>query len=181
MQNIYKVAIVGGGASGLMSAVELLDGDFSLCGKDVVILERNDRVGKKLIATGYGQGNLTNEFLSVSRYRGERRIIDAFLSKEKDIDLSNYLENLGIPLCTLSDGKKYPLSRQASAVLDIIRAFLDSKGCETRVNSRVLSIKRKGEIFALDTGNGVVLAEKVILAFGGAVAKQFGTDGTSYD
>lgn len=181
MQNIYKVAIVGGGASGLMTAVELLNGDFSLLGKEVVILERNDRVGKKLIATGNGQGNLTNEFLSASRYRGERRVIDAFLRQEKAIDLSDYLENLGIPLCTLTDGKKYPLSRQASAVLDIIRAFLESKGCETRVNSKVLSIKRKGEIFALDTGNGVVFAEKVILAFGGAVAKQFGTDGTSYD
>lgn len=181
MQKIYKVAIVGGGASGLSCAVELLDGDFSLGGKEVVVLERNDRVGKKLIATGNGQGNLTNEFLDAKRYRGERRVIDAFLKHEKAIDLSNYLENLGIPLCTLSDGKKYPLSRQASAVLDIIRAFLDSKGCEAQVNARVLSIKKKGEIFSLETQNGVILAEKVVLAFGGAAAKQFGTDGSSYD
>ncbi len=180
MQKIFKVAIVGGGASGLMTAVELLGGNLSLSGSDVVILERNDRVGKKLIATGNGQGNLTNANLSECRYRGEKRVIDAFLQHENAINLSKYFEDLGIPLCTLNDGKKYPLSRQASAVLDIIRAFLESRGCQTQVDARVLSVNKKGEFFALETKNGVYYAEKVVLAFGGAVAKQFGTDGSSY-
>ena len=180
MQKIYKVAIVGGGASGLLTAVELLNGNSPFLGSEVAVFERNDRVGKKLIATGNGQGNLTNANLSAQRYRGEKRVIDAFLQHENNINLSQYLEDLGIPLRTLNDGKKYPLSRQASAVLDIIRAFLESKNCQVQVGLKVLSVKKKGEIFTLETNNGIFYAEKVVLAFGGAVAKQFGTDGTSY-
>ena len=60
MRNYFKTAVIGGGASGLITAIELLSGDNALKGEDVVVLERNDRVGKKLIATGNGQGNLTN-------------------------------------------------------------------------------------------------------------------------
>lgn len=180
MQKIYKVAVVGGGASGLMTAVELVRGKFSLSGEDVVILERNDRVGKKLIATGNGQGNLTNANLSAQNYRGEKEFIHAFLQNEKNIDLCKYLEELGIPLCEQGGGKKYPLSRQASAVLDVIRAFLQEKGVETRVNSKVNDIKKNGKFFVLTTQDGQVFAEKVVLAFGGAVAKQFGTDGSAY-
>lgn len=180
MQKSYKVAIVGGGASGLMTAVELVRGEDAFSGKDVVILERNDRVGKKLIATGNGQGNLTNTDLRLQNYRGEEKFISAFLQKENQIDLSCYLENLGIPLCTLAGGKKYPLSRQASSVLDVIRAFLDEKGVETRVNSKVVNIKNNDGVFVLDTESGKVIAQKVVLSFGGATAKQFGTDGSSY-
>ena len=180
MQKSYKVAIVGGGASGLMTAVELVRGEYAFSGKDVVILERNDRVGKKLIATGNGQGNLTNADLRLQNYRGEEKFISAFLQKENQIDLSCYLENLGIPLCTLAGGKKYPLSRQASSVLDVIRAFLDEKGVETRVNSKVVNIKNDDGVFVLDTESGKVIAQKVVLSFGGATAKQFGTDGSSY-
>lgn len=180
MQKSYKVAIVGGGASGLMTAVELVCGEYAFSGKDIVILERNDRVGKKLIATGNGQGNLTNAHLRLQNYRGEQKFVCSFLEKENQIDLSCYLENLGIPLCTLTGGKKYPLSRQASSVLDVIRAFLDEKGVETRVNSKVVDIKNKNGVFVLDTESGKVFAEKVVLSFGGAAAKQFGTDGSSY-
>ena len=61
MQKTFNTVIIGGGASGLMSAIELVDGKNALLGSDVIILERKDRVGKKLIATGNGQGNLMNK------------------------------------------------------------------------------------------------------------------------
>ena len=130
MQKIYKAAIIGGGASGLMAAVELLSGKNSFCGADVLLLERNDRVGKKLIATGNGQGNLMNANFSPNNYRGERSFVSTFIDSAEKINLENYLFDLGIPLCTLKDGKKYPLSRQASAVLDIIRSYLSKKDCQ---------------------------------------------------
>ncbi len=180
MQKIYKVAIVGGGASGLMSAVELLSGKNALDGQDVIILEKNDRVGKKLVATGNGQGNLTNQNFSSEFYRGDKAFVDAFIDNANQINIEQYLYNLGIPLCTLSGGRKYPLSRQASAVIDVIRAFLRSKFCEILLDAKVTDIKEKDGVFTLFIGKTEIYAKSVILSFGGAVAKQFGTDGSSY-
>lgn len=180
MQKIYKTAIIGGGASGLMTAVELLSGKGAFNGKDVLILERADRVGKKLIATGNGQGNLTNRNFSEQFYHGNKEFIKRFIELAKEIDLESYLENFGIPLCTLKDGKMYPLSRQASSVLDIIRAFLISKGCVIETDAKVTSVTEKASVFTLNTEKGIFNAQKVVMAVGGASAKQFGTDGTSY-
>lgn len=180
MNKIYKVAVIGGGASGLMCAVDLCSDKNALSGSDVLILERNDRVGKKLIATGNGQGNLMNEHFGVENYRGERSFIEKFVRLAKEIDLEKYLSDLGIPLCTLKDGKMYPLSRQANSVLDSLRAYLSFKGCVTQTEAFVKGVKSKKDYFVLTTDNGDYFAEKVVMATGGMAAKQFGTDGSSY-
>ena len=180
MQKIYQTAIIGGGAAGLMTAVEVCRGDFSLCGKDVIILEKNDRVGKKLIATGNGQGNLTNENLSREYYYGDKKFIDEFLLSEKNICLKRYLEELGIPLYSKADGKVYPLSRQASSVLDIIRQHLSNFGVEEKTSAEVLDLRKEKDFYRIKTSAGEFFAKTVVLATGGSVAKQFGTDGSAY-
>lgn len=178
MHKTYQTAIVGGGASGLMSAIELTRGENKLCGEEILLLEKNDRVGKKLVATGNGQGNLTNANLSATHYYGDRAFIEKALSV--NIDVSEYLEGIGIKLCTAKDGKKYPLSKQASSVLDIIRARLSSVGVQEKVSSEVLEIKKADDGYKLITKSGTYYARTVILCCGGAVAKQFGTDGSAY-
>ncbi len=180
MKKIYNTAIIGGGASGLMSAVELLRAPNAISGEEIVILEKNDRVGKKLVATGNGQGNLTNRNISSENYYGDKKFINSFIEAEKHINIKEYLESLGIFLIEGKDGKMYPLSRQASAVLDIIRFNLMKNGVEERTDCQVTSIDKKGEIFYLSTSKGQVLAKRVIFSAGGAVAKQFGTDGSAY-
>jgi predicted Rossmann fold flavoprotein len=180
MQKVYRVAIVGGGSAGLMSAVELLFGKDCLSGKDVVILERNDRVGKKLITTGNGQGNLTNQNLSQENYYGNADFISDFIANAKETDLENYFYKLGIPLCALKDGKMYPLSRQANSVLDIIRLRLEEKGVQTVTEAQVEAIYNRNGVFTLSTKKGDFHAENVIMATGGKSAKQFGTDGSAY-
>ena len=87
MQKNYNTIIVGGGASGLLSAVELLKGNDGFLGEEILILERNDRVGKKLIATGNGQGNLMNEKFSEKNYYGDKAFIEQFVNGAKKIDL----------------------------------------------------------------------------------------------
>ena len=137
---VYKTAIIGGGASGILSAVELTRGENALKGNEVVILERLNRIGKKLIATGNGQGNLTNDNLSFENYYGDKGFLRAFFSDAPDI--SEYLYNIGIPLTTESDGKKYPISKQASAVLDMLMSILNSTGVEIKTEFFVKSIKK---------------------------------------
>ena len=180
MQNFYNTVIIGGGASGLMCAVELLSGKNRLSGSDVIILERNDRVGKKLVATGNGQGNLTNQNLGCEFFHGDKSFIDGFLSSEKEIDLCKYLEKLGIPLTALKDGKIYPLSRQASAVLDVLRAFIAHYGCQEKTGAEVDSIVKSGNLFKVRANGVEHLAKNVVFAVGGKAGKQFGTDGSAY-
>ena len=86
MRNVYDVAIVGGGASGLMCAVELTRDNSNL---KVVILERNDRVGKKILATGNGQCNITNKTISENHYHGDKKFIQAFIKEYEKLNFEH--------------------------------------------------------------------------------------------
>ncbi len=181
LNKIYKVAIVGGGASGLMCALELLSGDNPLKGEDVLVLERNDRVGKKLIATGNGQCNLSNALLLRENFHGEADFLDAFYSKLKEFDLENYLNSFGIYLKTDEEGRKYPLSLSANSFLDIILEFLLNNNLTIKTSQKIIKLNRKNGVFVISSENQSFYAENLVLAVGGAVGAQFGTDGCSYD
>ena len=180
MNNTFKVAIVGGGAAGLLCAIELLLGANALNGEEIVILERNDRVGKKLIATGNGQGNLTNKSVKPENYHGDKGFIRAFFPMLDEVNLVNYLENLGIFLTEKEEGKMYPVSCQAGAVLDVLRSFLAHKNCKIITGYYVDKIEKGKDFFSICSKNEKVFAENLVLAFGGMAGKQYGTDGSSY-
>ena len=181
MQKVYDVAIVGGGASGILSAIELVSGKDALSGENVVILERNDRIGKKLIATGNGQGNLSNANISADNYYGDKKFIKAFLNGLGGITTENYFNDFGMPFCTEKNGKQYPLSKQASAVVDVLMEILNKKGVNVKTNAKAVSIFELNGAYQIQTEEKEeVFAKNVILAVGGSSAKQFGTDGTSY-
>ena len=180
MQKIYKTIIIGGGASGLLCAVELVSGENAFSGEDVLILERNDRVGKKLIATGNGQGNLTNDNFGEKYYYGDANFIKQFVLSAKKINIKKYFESLGVFMASGKDGKVYPLSKQASAVLDSIRAYLKHKNCAELTNKKVTKIEKKNGVFEVYVSSEKFLANSVVLCTGGSAGKQFGTDGTAY-
>ncbi len=180
MQNFYRVIIVGGGASGVFSALELTDGKNGFSGADILILEKNDRLLKKLVVTGNGQGNISNADISARNYYGDKEFINCFLSSLKTNDVSEYFYRLGIKTVTDGVGRIYPLSKQASAVSDILRAHLDKRGVNVKLNGSVTSVRKTGNLFTVKTNAETYSAENVILAVGGCVGKQFGTDGSSY-
>ncbi len=180
MQKLYNTIIVGGGASGLLAAVELVSGDNAFKGEDILLLERNDRVGKKLIATGNGQGNLTNDNFSEKYYYGDSAFIKQFISSAKQVDLKKYFEDLGVFMSSSASGKAYPLSKQASAVLDSIRAYLMHKNCNVMTGKKVTKIEKVDDNFEVSVSNEKFFAKSVILCTGGSAGKQFGTDGSSY-
>lgn len=179
LSKFYKVAVVGGGAAGLLCAARLVCGDSPLCGKDVLLLEKCDRVGKKLIATGNGRGNLFNAKFGAEFYHGEKNFINSFVKNFISENPPDFLEKLGIPLAE-EDGKIYPASFQASAVLDVLRSFLEYKGVRTETSAEVTGVSRADGGFRLQTIAEEYFAQKLVLAFGGAAAKQFGTDGKSF-
>lgn len=181
MNKTYRAVIIGGGAAGLACAVQLLSGNGALCGKDVLVIERNDRVAKKLLATGNGQCNLCNENISAGNYYGDANFIASFLKTYSAEDFARFFACLGIYFYTDGEGRQYPISRQAGAVSDAIRAFLTANGCNIVTGARVVSLGYNNGLFTAKTADGQSFyGENAVIAVGGAAAKQFGTDGSSY-
>ncbi len=178
-----KTAIIGGGASGLILAVTLAQN-----GGDILVLERGDRVGKKLSATGNGQGNITNlavkqtEYFSSSPAGGARA--RALINDFDDKSLSAFFFRLGVPLVADERGRAYPAGRQASSLTDALRFYLAEKGVRVQTGACVSAIAKRSEKWEIkaqtDNGEKEYEAETVVLCTGGKAAKNFGTDGSAY-
>ena len=177
-----KIAIIGGGAAGLMLACSLQNHD------GVVVIERGERLGRKLSATGNGQGNLTNlgvldaEYFSVSKTAPAR--IQNIIRAYDDKSMVAFFRSLGV-LCIVDErGRVYPSGRQASSLTDALRFCLDRKGISVRLQTQVTKLQQEGAGFMLTLqtplGEERLYAEQVVLCAGGKAAKNFGTDGTAY-
>ena len=111
----YDVIIVGGGAAGLAAAVFL---GRSAKGRRIAVLEKGPRVGKKLMATGNGTCNLTNIHATATDYHGAPRLAKAALEAFSVAQTIDFFTAIGVDCATRPDGKVYPLSEQAGAVLE---------------------------------------------------------------
>ena len=170
-----KIAVIGGGAAGMTCAVCL-----ARAKKQVVLLERGDRLGRKLSATGNGQGNVTNAAMDVSHYFSDdrnkvKRVLDDFSAR----DAVRFLESMGGVFLPDARGRVYPAGRQASAVTDLFRRELEKCGVRVLTGTYVEKLSHAGR-FCLVHANGREEADAVVLAAGGKAARKFGTDGTAY-
>lgn len=177
-----KTAIIGGGASGLVLASALKNK------QKTVVFERGERVGKKLAATGNGQGNVSNLGVTKEDYfsfSGGETLAKDILSRYDNASLCEYFENAGLLLITDERGRIYPAGRQASALSDALRNLLSTSEVEIRVKTRVVDLERVkgGYVLTVEKQNAEreqVFAERVVLCAGGTVARSFGTDGSAY-
>lgn len=174
----YFAVIIGGGFSGLCLASMLTN---SFANKPIALLEANKRVGKKILSTGNGQGNITNACLSAERYHGDRAFACDVLKRYDNISLLNFFSNLGL-IYAERDNKYYPASFFAGSVCDVLRFSLEEKNTEIFTEHCVTEItKNKNGIFCVKCSNGEeFFALNVITAFGGSSGDGFCTDGSSY-
>ena len=180
MEKIYSVVIVGGGAGGMLSSIELASGIDAISGEDIAIIEKNDRLGKKLSATGNGLGNLSNDKIEVNNYYGNDSFIKEYFLHSNIKNIKDYLYSIGIITFSDESGKIYPLSRQANAVVDVLRGVIQSKNIKVYLQSCVQNVRKEKGVFIIECNNMIVKAKNVIISAGGKAQKQFGTDGTSY-
>ena len=171
-----RIIVVGGGAAGMMAAIVAANN-----GGEVILLERNDRVGKKLLATGNGRCNYTNINLNIDNYHGENHKFAEYALNTFDVEQTlEYFEKLGITPAIEDNGKAYPLSFQSSSMLDILRYEIEEKNIELVTEAYVVDIK-KGEKFVLKLKDGKIFeADAVILATGGMAMPVSGSDGNGY-
>jgi len=172
-----KVFIIGGGASGMMAALSAAEDPHNT----VTILERQNRVGKKLMATGNGRCNLTNQAAGPAFYHGQQpqfiRPAFAFLSVEKTLSL---FQKLGLYTVMEESGKYYPLSDQANSVVDTLRFALEQRGVNIVTSCDVLSVHKKARGYQLETTGETYFADKLIVTCGGCAGKALGGTRSGY-
>ena len=173
----HELIVIGGGAAGIMAAITAKD-----LGVDVAIIEANDRIGKKILATGNGRCNITNSYATADRYHSENYdfyapVLNAFDTASTKI----FFNSLGLSLIELEEGKLYPMSLQASSVLDIFRLTLEEKSIPIYVNNKVKNICISKNSFKIVTvSEEIFYSTKIILAAGGSAAPKTGSDGNGY-
>lgn len=171
-----RIIVIGGGAAGMMAAIVAANN-----GGEVIILERNDRVGKKLLATGNGRCNYTNINLTIENYHGiNREFVKEALSKFDVENTIDFFEGLGITPAIEDNGKVYPLSFQSSSMLDILRYEIEDKNIELITEAYVVDIKKKKNFIAKLKDGRIFEANKIILATGGMAMPVSGSDGNGY-
>lgn len=149
-------------------------------GAEVTILERGERLGRKLSATGNGQGNVTNLNMSAEHYRSDdAKKVEFALSRFGAEDTVSFLEGLGGIFLPDARGRVYPASRQASSVTDLLRRELNRLNVATVFGAHVNELAYDGD-FSVDWTGGHMRADAVVLAAGGCAAPNFGTDGSAY-
>ncbi|MHB8917813.1 MAG: BaiN/RdsA family NAD(P)/FAD-dependent oxidoreductase [Desulfocucumaceae bacterium] len=171
------VAVVGGGAAGLTAAMSA-----RYKGAGVIILERMDRVGKKILATGNGRCNLSNTALDISYYFGANpKFAYSALSRFDFQKTMDFFDRLGVTCKVEEGGKVFPVSDQASSVLDVMRHELEAIGVETACGAEVNNITGSRDNFTLHLGDGSkVAAHRVIIAAGGRAAPSLGSNGSGH-
>lgn len=174
-----KIAIIGGGASGIAAALSAADENPSA---HITILERLDAVGKKILATGNGHCNMTNENISAEHYHSENiTAAKKLLSEMPTEKVLSFFENMGLYTMTDDAGRIYPYCRQASMVLDILLAELERKKINVVCGFKAEYIEFSKNKFTITSQWGDIFrADKVIISAGGKAAPKQGTDGGGY-
>ena len=173
-----KIIIIGGGAAGFMAAITARRN-----GADVVILEKKDRVLKKVLATGNGRCNYTNINITPNHYysNSSTKLIEKVLAAFTYKDTLEFFENIGIFPNKREDGRIYPHSLQSNSVVDALRLKAESLGIKIECNYAVSFIEKKKKLFEVSSLNGKHFkGDAVIITAGGKASPSLGSDGSSF-
>ncbi len=157
-----KIGIIGAGASGLLAAITA-----AKQGANVTLIERKDRICKKLLATGNGKCNFTNKSIKYLDYRSQRAgVYSDYISQFDEKEVISMFQNMGM-LVKEKNGYCYPRSEQASTVLDILRLQIKILNISVVTESYPVSIQKKKKTFEVLLNNEQKLYfERIILACG---------------
>ena len=166
--------ILGGGAGGLCAAAAL-----GRRGLRVTVVERLPRVGKKLLATGNGRCNLSNLDMQPSHYGKAAPFVERVYAAVPPEEVAAFFASLGL-MTAVEDGRVYPRTMAASAVLDVLRMACERYAVSMLTDTEVVALspsRRGGWSVQLADGSGL-FSPHVVAAMGGSAAPSMGTDGT---
>ena len=177
MEN-YDVIVIGAGPAGLFCAIHA-----AAPGRRILILEKKESPGKKLLLSGSGQCNITHagdihDFLL--HYGRNGKFLKPALLSFTNQDLLRFFGEHGLSMMTEDNGKVFPETRKSADVLAILTAECASKGVEIRCGDAVSEITRTPDGFGITTPSATFCAKFLVLATGGASYPQTGSTGDGY-
>lgn len=171
------IGIIGGGASGMAAALAAAENE----NVQVILMERQARVGRKLQATGNGRCNLTNLHAAEGGYNGEDASFAEFaiegFGPEAVLD---WFRSLGLFTVAEESGRVYPYSDQANSVVDVLRFALERPNITVKLGFEAEKVKRTAEGFRIEAKEEAVVCDKLIVACGGLAGTKLGGTMSGY-
>ena len=174
----YDVIVVGGGAAGMMAACTAAEQ-----GCRVLLLEKNDKMGKKLAITGKGRCNVTNDCdfeTLLANVPTNPKFLFAAFREFTTADTKAFFESRGVPLKTERGNRVFPVSDKASDIVSALVSACKDSGVVTR-RAEVRSITKDGEIFVVSCGEKTYRSSKIIICTGGVSYRACGSTGDGYE
>jgi predicted Rossmann fold flavoprotein len=174
----YDTVIIGGGPSGMICA-----GKAAKNGGRVLLIEKNDSPGKKLLLTGGGRCNITNAVFDtetfLNNFPDSKKFLYSPFSKFNVRDTFNFFESLGLPLVTEARNRVFPETQKAQDVLNILRNYLQKNNVEILFKTKVLSLEcANDKVLSIKTDcKKQIFAKNFVLATGGLAAPETGSTG----
>ena len=171
------IGIIGGGAAGMAAALAASENQDV----QVILLERQARVGKKLSATGNGRCNLTNLHANEGGYHGEDVSFASFALEKYNVeDTLNWFRGLGLFTVAEDSGRVYPYSDQANSVVDVLRFALERENIRLETGFEVEKVKKTGETFRIEGTGGTLECDRLVIACGGLAGTKLGGTMSGY-
>lgn len=173
-----EIGIIGAGASGIFTAINAKDEK-----NNITLIEKNEKIGKKLFITGKGRCNITNakffdEFLD--HILVNKKFMYSSFTNFDNYALMDYLENQGLKLKVQRGDRVFPKSEKSSDVIKLFEKLLDDKKIDLKLNENVQKIKKESNKFIVKTNKNTYEFDKIVIATGGLSYPLTGSNGDGY-
>ena len=170
-----RVLVVGGGASGMVASIYAAKN-----GNEVILVDKNNNLGKKILMTGNGKCNYWNKDISLNHYNSnDLDILDKIITEDNKNEIEMFFDRLGI-VPKIKDNYCYPASNQATSIQTALILECELCGVKIYNNEEVLSVLKEKDYFEVVTSNRKVIVDKVVLATGSKACPKTGSDGIGY-
>ena len=171
------IGIIGGGASGMAAALAAAENKDN----QILLFERQARLGRKLLATGNGRCNLTNLHASADTYHGDDADFSCAALAHFDVQNTlDWFKTMGLYTVTEASGRVYPYSDQANSVVDVLRFALQKENVRVLTGTEVSRVRKSGNGFSVETDGASFICDKLIIACGGLAGTKLGGSMAGY-
>lgn len=170
-----KIIIIGAGASGLTAAI-----NAKTSNNEVLIIEKNNQAGKKILITGNGKCNYLNETFEINNYKSNNKeILEKIINKDNKQRIITFFDKLGI-MPKIRNGYYYPASNQAITIRESLVKECNINNIEIKYEEEVTDINYINNKYKITTKNNNYECDKLIISTGGMAAPNTGSDGFGY-
>jgi len=168
--------IIGAGAAGLCAAIT-----HARAGQRITLLEQNSKIGKKILVSGNGKCNIGNRYINLHRFHSQNpTFVEEILAGYDFKAIEKFFTSIGLELIEGKEGKIFPMSLQASSVVELLEYEAKRAGVQIVCDCTVTSIDKSADTFTLETTQGIKICEKLLLSSGSPAAPQLGGSNSGY-